>query len=120
MFDEPISTDEAAYGIRHGAAVEAHDNDTESLASGFPQQQAMTLSFNDLPSRAQHLVLNELMAKNSEDAVVIFTTLPGPAEGTGKSEQDCVRYLSDLEVLCANLPPVLLVHSNAVTVTVSL
>ena len=121
MFDEPATVD-VANGDGEGAtAAQDFDDEAQTLAaSGFPQQQAMALSFNDLPSRAQHLVLNELMVRNSADAGVIFTTLPGPAEGTGKSDLDSVRYLSDLEVLCADLPPVLLVHSNAVTVTVSL
>jgi potassium/chloride transporter 9 len=89
-------------------------------ASGYPAQQAMPMSFNDLPSRAQHLILNELIARNSTNTSVVFTTLPVPSDGTGENEEDSVRYLSDLEVLCQGLPPVLLVHSNTVTVTVSL
>jgi potassium/chloride transporter 9 len=120
MFDEP-GTDAADDAVDGATATQQSDDEVQTLAaSGFPQQQAMALSFNDLPARAQHLVLNELMVRNSADAGVVFTTLPGPAEGTGQSELDSVRYLSDLEVLCADLPPVLLVHSNAVTVTVSL
>lgn len=89
-------------------------------ASGFPSQQAMPLSFNDLPSRAQHLILNDMVAQNSDRTAVIFTTLPAPPEGTGESEADSLKYLSDLEVLCQGLPPTVLVHSNTVTVTVSL
>jgi potassium/chloride transporter 9 len=116
MFDEPATVD-----ANEGASADSDSDEAQTLAaSGFPQQQSLALSFNDLPARAQHLVLNELMVASSADAGVVFTTLPGPAEGTGASEADSVRYLSDLEVLCAGLPPVLLVHSNAVTVTVSL
>jgi potassium/chloride transporter 9 len=100
------------------------DHDPESSsgdpASGFPFISSVPLSFNDLPSRAQNLILNELMVQNSSDAGVVFTTLPSPAEGTGDSEEDSLRYLSDLEVLCQDLPPTLLVHCNTVTVTVSL
>ena len=121
MFDEPGTIDDDAN--EGAAAAQDSDDDDEAqtlAASGFPRQQALALSFNNLPARAQHLVLNELMVASSADAGVVFTTLPGPAEGTGASEADSVRYLSDLEVLCADLPPVLLVHSNAVTVTVSL
>ncbi|KAE8829015.1 hypothetical protein PTNB73_05855 [Pyrenophora teres f. teres] len=89
-------------------------------ASGFPSQQAIPLSFNDLPCRAQHLILNELVRRHSEDTAVVFTTLPSPVEGTCESEAESVRYISDLEVLCQGLPPVLLVHSNSMTVTMNL
>ena len=91
-----------------------------SAASGFPFQQAVPLSFNDLPCRAQHLILNELIRQHSQDTAVIFTTLPSPIEGTCKSEEDSISYLSDLEVLCQDLPPVLLVQSNSLTVTMNL
>ncbi|KAI9869756.1 MAG: hypothetical protein M1830_005122 [Pleopsidium flavum] len=94
--------------------------DNPRSASGFPFQQAVPLSFNDLPCRAQHLILNELIQKQSRDTAVIFTTLPSPIEGTCKSEEDSISYLSDLEVLCQDLPPVLLVHSNSMTVTMNL
>ncbi|KAL4778293.1 amino acid permease-domain-containing protein [Aspergillus varians] len=89
-------------------------------ASGYPHQASVPLSFNDLPSRAQHLILNELMAKHSEDTAVIFTTLPSPLEGTGQSEAASESYLSDLSVLWEGLPPCLLVHSNSMTVTLNL
>ena len=92
----------------------------QQTASGFPFQQAVPLSFNDLPCRAQHLILNELIKQHSQDTAVVFTTLPSPIEGTCKSEEDSISYLSDLEVLCQDLPPVLLVHSNSLTVTVNL
>lgn len=89
-------------------------------ASGFPFQQSLPLCFNDLPCRAQHLILNELIRKESMDTAVILTTLPSPRLGTCNSEEDSVQYLSDLEVLCQGLPPVLLVHSNSMTVTTNL
>lgn len=93
---------------------------TASPASGFPAQQAIPLSFNDLPCRAQHLILNELIRQHSDDTAVVFTTLPSPMEGTCDSESESVKYISDLEVLCQGLPPVLLVHSNSMTVTMNL
>ena len=89
-------------------------------ASGFPSSASIPLSFNDLPSRAQHLILNELIMQQSEDTAVVFTTLPAPAEGTYKSESDSLGYVSDLEVLCGGLPPTLMVHSNSMTVTMNL
>jgi potassium/chloride transporter 9 len=91
-----------------------------SQASGFPLQSAIPLSFNDLPCRAQHLILNELIRQNSDDTAVVFTTLPSPVQGTGESETESVKFISDLEVLCQGLPPCLLVHSNSMTVTMNL
>jgi potassium/chloride transporter 9 len=82
--------------------------------------QGLSLSFNDLPGRAQHLILNELMRQNSSDTAVMLTTLPIPQENTCQSEEASLAYLSDVEVLCNGLPPVLLVLSNHMTVTVSL
>lgn len=93
---------------------------TSKPASGFPSAAAVQLSFNDLPSRAQHLILNELISQNSDDTAVIFTTLPAPNEGTYRSEADSLSYVSDLEVLVGGLPPTLLVHSNSMTVTTNL
>ncbi|KAJ5681756.1 uncharacterized protein N7477_001696 [Penicillium maclennaniae] len=55
-----------------------HSNQT---ASGFPSSASVPLSFNDLPSRAQHLILNELIVQQSSETAVIFTTLPTPVEG---------------------------------------
>ncbi|KAF8538088.1 amino acid permease-domain-containing protein [Trichophaea hybrida] len=57
-----------------------------------------TLSFNDLPSRGQHLILNELMKRYSSDTAVLFTTLPSPPPNSCKSEQDSMAYLEGLEV----------------------
>jgi solute carrier family 12 (potassium/chloride transporters), member 9 len=89
-------------------------------AGGFPFSASIPISFNDLPSRAQHLILNELMTQHSEDTAVVFTTLPAPLEGTYKSESGSLGYVSDLEVLCGGLPPTLMVHSNSMTVTMNL
>lgn len=82
--------------------------------------QSIALSFNDLPSRAQHLILNELMRRNSADTALALTTLPVPSDGTSLDEGATLGYLSDVEVLCNDLPPVLLVLSNSMTVTVGL
>ncbi|KAF3005919.1 hypothetical protein E8E13_009739 [Curvularia kusanoi] len=93
---------------------------TASPASGFPAQQSIPLSFNDLPCRAQHLILNELIRSQSEDTAVVFTTLPSPMDGTCKSENESVKYVSDLEVLTEGLGPVLLVSGGSMTVTMNL
>lgn len=89
-------------------------------ATGYPQQASIPLGFNDLPCRAQHLILNELMVMHSSDTAVAFTTLPSPMEGTWQEEAACESYVSDLEVLYQGLPPCLLVHSNSMTVTMNL
>lgn len=91
----------------------------EDGGSGY-STQGVALSFNDLPSRAQHLILNELMRQHSQDTAVMLSTLPIPSEGTSLDDPSSVRYLSDIEVLCNELPPVLMVLSNNMTVTVSL
>ncbi|KAG6007207.1 hypothetical protein E4U21_006226 [Claviceps maximensis] len=100
---------------------QSHDeanNDCEESASY--SGRALSLSFNDLPSRAQHLILNELMRKHSKETAVLLTTLPIPSEGTGLDEHSTIQYLSDVELLCSELPPTLMVLSNNMTVTVSL
>lgn len=101
-------------------SIYTRDHSTATSATGFPTAAAVPLSFNDLPCRAQHLILNELITQQSEDTAVIFTTLPAPVDGTYKSESDSLGYVSDLEVLCGGLPPILLVHSNSMTVTTNL
>ncbi|KAI5849973.1 amino acid permease-domain-containing protein [Tricharina praecox] len=78
------------------------------------------LSFNDLPSRGQHLILNELMQRYSVDTAVLFTTLPSPPPNSCKNEQESMSYLEGLELLTEDLPPTLLVHSNSLCVTTSL
>lgn len=82
--------------------------------------QGLELSFNELPSRAQHLIVNELMRQHSKDTAVLLSTLPIPTEGTCLDEAATIQYLSDVELLCNELPPTLLVLSNNMTVTVNL
>ncbi|KAG6038513.1 hypothetical protein E4U41_004130 [Claviceps citrina] len=96
--------------------IEEDDDSDESTYAG----HVVPLSFNDLPSRAQHLILNELMRRHSKKTAVILTTLPIPSEGTSLDEISTIQYLSDVELLCSELPPVLMVLSNNMTVTVSL
>ncbi|CAK7232258.1 hypothetical protein SBRCBS47491_008207 [Sporothrix bragantina] len=117
----------ADYKARQRAGGDGNnDNDSSGTGSSYSTQD-VALSFNDLPSRAQHLILNELMRQqsgsNGDDAggaAVLFTTLPIPDEGTHRDERASVQYLSDVELLCQGLPPVLMILSNNMTVTVSL
>jgi len=125
-------TDTPSPPIRHGRLPSAYRPSTtfsdyiSEVSETSPSRrstystQAVPLSFNDLPCRAQHLILNELIRLQSEQTAVMFTTLPSPVEGTCKSEEASRSYLGDLEVLCKGCPPVLMVHSNSMTVTMSL
>ncbi|ODA79882.1 hypothetical protein RJ55_05479 [Drechmeria coniospora] len=103
------------------ALVESRKNDV-GVGAGTDESstQGVALSFNDLPSRAQHLILNDLMRQHSKDTAVLMTTLPIPSDGTSLEELATIQYLSDVEVLCNELPPTLMVLSNNMTVTVSL
>lgn len=85
-----------------------------------PDDSNMPLSFNDLPAKAQHVILNELMRKHSQDSVVLFSTLPAPSLGTYASEGDSLDYIDSLDLLCHGLPPTILLHSHSMTVTTAL
>lgn len=113
-----VSENEVAQSPPHSPAQSA--SPLLSRRGSTYSTQAVPLSFNDLPCRAQHLILNELIRLNSEDTAVLMTTLPSPIEGTCHSEAASLSYLDDLEVLCQGCPPTLLVHSNSMTVTMSL
>lgn len=108
----PEPSGPGAYDCVEGDAA----TDGGSTSSG----QETMLSFNDLPSRAQHLILNELMQTQSRDTAVLMSTLPIPSEGTSLDELSTVQYLSDVELLCHGLPPMLMVLSNSMTMTVNL
>ncbi|EFX04077.1 k-cl co-transporter [Grosmannia clavigera kw1407] len=108
----------------NGNGTESRDNDGDSISGSTGSSyatQSLSLSFNDLPRRAQHLILNELMRQQSTgaggNAGVLFTTLPIPDEGTCRSETASLQYLADVELLCQGLPPVLMILSNNMTVT---
>ena len=124
MFEETSSfspTPSPSGQPRRGQGRSIYTRDrTPSSATGYPFPQSMPLCFNDLPCRAQHLILNELIQQQSDHTAVVFTTLPSPIKGTCLNEADSLRYLRDLEVLCQDLPPTLMVHSNSMTVTTNL
>lgn len=86
------------------------------------KQELTGLTFNDLPAKGQHLILNELMKlhSNQGETAVIFSTLPAPPIGTHLNAQESLEYTSGLSTWLDGLPPVLLVNSQTVTVTTSL
>lgn len=87
----------------------------ESAAAG-----KLKLNFDDLPAKAQHLIINYLMRSYSASSTVIFTTLPAPPAGTCKTQQSARTYIQLLEILCQDLPPAVMIHSQSMTVTTTL
>lgn len=84
--------------IRFADDVTSTGIPSQSASTGASSSRLPPLSFNDVPSRGQHIILNELFRKHSEKTAVIFTTLPSPTRGACKSEQESLDYLLDLEV----------------------
>lgn len=86
------------------------------------QHELKNLTFNDLPAKGQHLILNELMKLNSkkDETAVIFSTLPAPIIGTHLDDEESFEYTNNLAIWLDDLPPVLLLNSQTVTVTTAL
>ncbi|GMG28935.1 unnamed protein product [Ambrosiozyma monospora] len=82
----------------------------------------LVFSFNEASNKSQFLILNELMAKTStiSDTALIFSTLPIPDVGLHKSEADCLEYVTNLNLWCDGLPPIMLINSKTMTVTTNL
>ena len=78
------------------------------------------LGFGDLPSRAQYLVLNDMMVQISRQSSLIFSTLPIPPLGTHKDLQQSLDYVEDIDVWLNSLPPTMLINSQTMTVTTAL
>ncbi|KAF3993457.1 hypothetical protein FT663_00480 [Candidozyma haemuli var. vulneris] len=92
------------------------------LTSRQLQDELKNLTFNDLPAKGQHIILNELMRKISGDGstAVIFSTLPAPIIGTHLDDDASLDYTNSLAIWLDNLPPTLLLNSQTVTVTTNL
>ncbi|SCU99467.1 LANO_0F01926g1_1 [Lachancea nothofagi CBS 11611] len=78
------------------------------------------LSFNDVPSKGQHLILNDVMMQVSRKSDLVFSTLPLPPLNTHKSEQESLEYIENLNVWLDGLPPTMLINSKSTTVTTAL
>lgn len=78
------------------------------------------LGFGDLPSRAQYLVLNDMMMQLSRGSSLIFSTLPIPSLGTHEDFKASIDYVEDIEVWLHGLPPTMLINSQTMTVTTAL
>lgn len=79
-----------------------------------------SLAFNDLPGKAQHLILNDVMTQLSGHSELLFSTLPIPALGTHDDPDASLLYVEDLNVWLDGLPPTMLINSQTMTVTTAL
>lgn len=96
------------------------DNDSGIKPGETSNDDDDKVSFNVLPAIAQHVILNDLMQQTSRESAVIFSTLPAPTLGTCKSEEEAVDYIESLDIWCDGLPPIVLLHSQSMTVTTAL
>ena len=127
-FDELGPGKKGAFSASAHASLDVDDDDRPHVSFKSsphpPHKQSqvadLDLDFNILPARAQYLILNDLIRSHSEDTAVVFTTLPAPAQGTYQDEEKSLEYVSGLELLCEDIPPVLLIHSNSLVVTLAL
>ncbi|KAN0062471.1 hypothetical protein ACQY0O_005002 [Thecaphora frezii] len=109
----------AAKSRRTGPAHGQHHVSTP-VASVYANE-SIRISFNELPNKAQYLILNELIRINSSaETSVVLTALPAPEPGTSRDEIKSLRYLEQLESLFTGGPPVLGVHAKTLTMTMSL
>jgi solute carrier family 12 (potassium/chloride transporters), member 9 len=116
-----------AFSASAHALLDVDENDTPHVTFKPPPKPQrkpaipeLELDFNMLPSRAQYLIINDLIRSQSQDTAVVFTTLPAPTLGTFQDEEGSLEYVSGLELLCEDIPPVLLIHSNSLVVTLAL
>jgi solute carrier family 12 (potassium/chloride transporters), member 9 len=118
----------AAFSASAHASLDVDDEDKPHVSFKHPPHPShpyqkvpeLELDFNILPTKAQYLILNDLIRSHSDDTAVVFTMLPAPAPGTYQDEEKSVEYVSGLELLCKDIPPVLLIHSNSLVVTLAL
>ena len=123
--DELAAGKRAAFSASAHASLDVDDEDKPHVSfkatpHPFRRHPELELDFNNLPAKAQYLILNELIRSHSEDTAVVFTTLPAPPPGTHQDEEKSVEYVSGLELMCEDIPPVLLIHSNSLVVTLAL
>jgi solute carrier family 12 (potassium/chloride transporters), member 9 len=127
--DEIAPGKRGAFSASAHASLDVDDDDRPHVSfKSTPQPHShhhhhtpeLELDFNILPARAQYLILNDLIKSYSEDTAVVFTTLPAPAQGTYQDEEKSLEYVGGLELLCEDIPPVLLIHSNSLVVTLAL
>lgn len=85
-------------------------------------EQLKDLSFDEIPAKGQHLILNELMKLHSpkDQTDVILSTLPAPSLNTHLDNDDSFDYVNNLAIWLDDLVPTILFNSQTVTVTTEL
>ncbi|EPY52927.1 arginine transporter Can1 [Schizosaccharomyces cryophilus OY26] len=78
------------------------------------------LTFNNLSSRAQYIVMNEMIREHTENTAVLFTVLPAPHAKTHENFTKSEQYVDDLLIFMKGLPPCGLIHSKSLTITTAL
>lgn len=103
------------------SATEANPK-TDKITYKQLQLELNGLTFNDLPAKGQHIILNELMnfVSPKHETAVIFSTLPTPVIGTHLDADESFDYTNSLAIWLDGLAPVMLVNSQTVTVTTAL
>lgn len=98
------------------------DHQKDTFTRRHLREELKNLTFNDLPAKGQHLILNDLMKTISTKSktAVIFSTLPAPTLGTHLDYDESFDYTHNLAIWLNDLPPILLVNSQTVTVTTAL
>lgn len=118
----PSSARSEVYKQKPNVSTNQNTNSERTITRKQLQEELKNLTFNDIPAKGQHLVLNELMSKNSpsDKTHIIFSTLPAPSNGTHLNDTDSFDYTNNLAIWLDDLPPILLVNSQTVTVTTAL
>ncbi|KAM9924175.1 hypothetical protein OXX59_004710 [Metschnikowia pulcherrima] len=113
------SRESSAIDLAGSINMKDHEN---KLTHKQLEEELASLTFSDLPAKGQHIILNELMKKLSkkEHTAVIFSTLPAPQIGTHLDDDESFAYTNSLAIWLDDLAPILLLNSQAVTVTTSL
>lgn len=78
------------------------------------------LTFNNLPSKAQHLILHDMMSQVSCSSQLLLSTLPLPPLGTHTDENASLEYVQNIDIWLNGLPPTMLINSQSMTVTTAL
>lgn len=103
--------------INDGEGAQTSRGDRRATRS----ENVSLVTFNQLPNKAQYLILNELIRTNSSASTsAVLTALPAPEIGTSQDPNKSLRYLQHLENLFSGGPPVLGVHAKQLTMTSAL
>ncbi|CAR29696.1 hypothetical protein ZYGR_0AD03800 [Zygosaccharomyces rouxii] len=115
VMESTSSTNETGTSRQQGLSDLSRNYSGDSLVTSM-----QNLVFNDLPSRAQHLILNDMMSQISGNSDLIFSTLPIPPLGTHQDEEASLCYVEDLHTWLQGLPAAMLINSQTMTVTTAL